>query len=193
MRYFTRDETRRFINAAQGTFLDLVKAGLYTGCRYGELGRLRAGDFNPDSGTVFVGKSKSGKARHVVLTAEGQKFFATLTAGRPSDALMLTREDGQPWGRSDHIFLTTRALACAGIAGASFHILRHTAASHMVMSGVPLNVVAQNLGHADTRMTERHYAHLSPSYVAETIRKFTPEFGLRKIPPLCRCGAGHEG
>lgn len=45
------------------------------------------------------------------------------------------------------------------------------------MSGVPLNVVAHNLGHADTRMTERHYSHLAPSYIAETIRKFAPEFG----------------
>ena len=38
------------------------------------------------------------------------------------------------------------------------------------MSGVPMGVIAAQLGHADTRMTERHYAHLSPSYVADTIR-----------------------
>jgi hypothetical protein len=44
------------------------------------LGRLRAGDLNLDSGTVFVGQSKSGKARHVVLTDEGQRFFESLTA-----------------------------------------------------------------------------------------------------------------
>jgi hypothetical protein len=45
------------------------------------------------------------------------------------------------------------------------------------MAGVPLNVVAHNLGHANTLMTERHYAHLAPSYLAETIRKFAPNFG----------------
>jgi intergrase/recombinase len=45
------------------------------------------------------------------------------------------------------------------------------------MSGVPLNVVAHNLGHADTRMTKKHYAHLAPSYLAETIRKFAPKYG----------------
>ena len=28
----------------------------------------------------------------------------------------------------------------------------------------------KNLGHADTRMTEKHYAHLSPLQVAATIR-----------------------
>jgi integrase len=71
----------------------------------------------------------------------------------------------------------TEACRAASIAGGSFHILRHTAASHLVMAGVPLNVVAHNLGHADTRMTEKHYAHLAPSYIAETIRKFAPDFG----------------
>jgi integrase len=177
LRYFTKDEVTRLINAAQGDFRDLVKAALFTGCRYGELGRLRAGDFNSDSGTVFVGQSKSGKARHVVLTDEGQRFFETLTVGRPGDALMLTHADGQPWRASNQFYLMAEACKAASITGGSFHILRHTAASHLVMSGVPLNVVAHNLGHADTRMTERHYSHLAPSYIAETIRIFAPEFG----------------
>jgi hypothetical protein len=47
----------------------------------------------------------------------------------------------------------------------------------MVMAGVPLNVVGHNLGYADTRMTEKHCAHLAPSYVAETIRRLVPSFG----------------
>ena len=39
-------------------------------------------------------------------------------------------------------------------------------------------VIAAQLGHADTRMTERHYAHMSPSYVAETIRASFPDLGI---------------
>jgi integrase len=177
LRYFTKAEVVRLINAAQGGFRALVKAALFTGCRYSELTRLRVGDFNPDSGTVFVGQSKSGKARHVVLTGEGQHFFEILTAGRHGDDLMLTRASGEPWGPSNATLLMSQACKAASITGGSFHILRHTAASHLVMAGVPLNVVAHNLGHADTRMTEKHYAHLAPSYVAETIRKFAPDFG----------------
>jgi integrase len=37
--------------------------------------------------------------------------------------------------------------------------------------------IAAQLGHADTRMTERHYAHLTPDYVAQTIRANFPELG----------------
>jgi integrase len=45
------------------------------------------------------------------------------------------------------------------------------------MNGVPLLVVAKNLGHADTRMVETHYGHLAPSYIADAIRAGAPRFG----------------
>ncbi len=41
-----------------------------------------------------------------------------------------------------------------------------------------MGVIAAQLGHADTRMTEKHYAHLAPSYVAQTIRANFPVLGL---------------
>jgi integrase len=53
---------------------------------------------------------------------------------------------------------------------------------------VPMAVIARQLGHADTRMTEKHYAHLAPSYVAQTIRENFPVLGIGKseMPPLER-------
>ena len=62
--------------------------------------------------------------------------------------------------------------------GVSLHTLRHTHGSHLAMNGVPMAVIAKQLGHADTRMTEKHYAHLAPSYVAQTIRANFPVLGL---------------
>jgi integrase len=46
------------------------------------------------------------------------------------------------------------------------------------MAGVPMGIIAEQLGHADTRMTEKHYAHLAPNYVAETIRANFPNLGI---------------
>lgn len=66
----------------------------------------------------------------------------------------------------------------------NFHGLRHTWASHAVMNGVPLLVVAKNLGHSDTRMVERHYGHLAPSYVADAIRAGAPRFGATKYKQI---------
>jgi len=48
------------------------------------------------------------------------------------------------------------------------------------MGGVPLIVVAKNLGHADTKMVEKHYGHLAPSYVADAIRAGAPRFGIER-------------
>jgi len=46
------------------------------------------------------------------------------------------------------------------------------------MRGVPMGVIAEQRGHADTRMTKKHYAHLAPSYVADTIRAHFPTLGI---------------
>src|SRR6516225_9086733 len=60
----------------------------------------------------------------------------------------------------------------------SFHGLRHTYASLALMNGVPMQVVSENLGHADTRMVERHYGHLAPSHKRDAIRAGAARFGL---------------
>jgi integrase len=62
----------------------------------------------------------------------------------------------------------------------SFHVLRHTHGSTLAMRGVPMGIIAEHLGHADTRMTEKHYAHLAPSYVADTIRAHFPNLGIAR-------------
>ncbi len=41
----------------------------------------------------------------------------------------------------------------AKIEGVTFHILRHTYASHALMAGMTIEVLAQQLGHKDTRIT----------------------------------------
>ena len=69
----------------------------------------------------------------------------------------------------------------------SFHILRHTWASLAAMNGTPLLVVAKNLGHADTRMVERHYGHLAPSFIADAIRAGAPRYRVKddkRVVPL---------
>jgi integrase len=179
VRYLTEAECVRLVNACPADFRPMVRAALLTGCRYGELVALRVADFNPDAGTLAVRASKSGKGRHVVLTHEGQEFFETIAAGRVSTDPMFPRPDGKPWGKSHQQRPLAFACKHAKIEPAvSFHVLRHTHGSTLAMRGVPLPVIARQLGHSDTRMTERHYAHLAPSYVADTIRASFPTLGI---------------
>ena len=192
IRYLTEPECVRLVNACEPTFRQLARAALLTGCRYGELAALRVADFNPDSGTLAVRESKSGKPRHVVLTEEGQTFFTEALAGRAANERIFLRDDGHPWGKSHQARPLARACRRAGIKPAvSFHVLRHTHGSQLAMAGVPIPVIAKQLGHADTRITERHYAHLGPSYVANAIRAGFPKLGIvppPKVVPMKRPG-----
>jgi integrase len=179
IRYLSVDEARRLVNACPQDFRRLVQGALLTGCRYSELTNLRCADFNTDSDTLIIQQAKSGKPRHVVLTSEGQALFIAWTAGRPANEHIFVRDDGQPWRKSHQQRPLVEASSIAKISPAvNFHVLRHTHASHLAMKGVGLSVIAAQLGHADTRMTERHYAHLAPSYVADTIRAHFPTLGI---------------
>ena len=180
IRYLSVAEAQRLINGCDPDFRLLVQAALETGARLGELVALQVHDFNPDTGTLAIRTSKSGKARHVVLTEEGAAFFKQVCAGRPGHATMLLRADGDPWGRAQQSPLMAVACKRAKITPSiNFHGLRHTWASLAAMAGVPLMVVAKNLGHRDTRMVEMHYGHLAPSYVADAIRAGAPRFGFK--------------
>ena len=132
---------------------------------------------------MVIPKSKSGTARHVVLTPEGADFFRQLSTGHEGAALLFRRGDGAVWAKSDQARPMRAACARARITPAvSFHALRHTWASLAAMNGVPLMVVAKNLGHADTRMVERHYGHLAPSYITDAIRGGAPRFASTDTP-----------
>ena len=127
----------------------------------------------------MVRTSKSGKPRSVRLTEEGKAFFERLTAGRAADELMLPhRRLGREWRKSEQDRPMRAACLHARIAPIGIHALRHTWASLSVMGGVPLLVVANNLGHADTRMVERHYGHLTASYMDEAVAEGAPRFGV---------------
>ncbi len=189
VRYLTNVECVRLVNACDSKFRLLVSGALYTACRYGELVRMQYRDFNADAGKVTVREGKGGKPRHVTLSREGVEFFRRQCAGREPGALMFARGDGSKWGTSQQIRRLGAACERAQISPAiTFHILRHTHASQLAMRGVPLAVIAAQLGHADTRISQRHYAHLAPDYVSETIRANLPELGLGEADNVVTIG-----
>jgi integrase len=182
-RYLTVEESRRLINACEGDFRQLVQGALTTGARYGQLAGLKVADFHRNVGTVDLRTRKGDGTERVhscVLTDEGKTLFGQLTAGRSRDEFIFRKADGTAWSKNDHTRLMATAVKAGKIKPAiSIHGLRHTWASLSVLAGMPLLVVAKNLGHADTRMAERHYGHLAPSFIADAIRQAAPTFGLK--------------
>jgi integrase len=176
----TTAEAKRLLNACPPDFRRLVEVALLTGCRYGELCALNAGDYDSESKTLLIADSKSGKPRRIPLTDEGHQLLEELTAGRESGVPILAKADGTRWSTSEQSRRIAAACAAANISPpVTFHAIRHSFASMLVERGTPLMFVATVLGHRDTRMVEKHYAHLAPSIVAKTIRKNLPTFGVQ--------------
>ena len=192
VRYLSTDESQRLINACEPDFRKLVKAALLTGARYGELIALRVEDYLADNGLIHIRESKSGKPRHVPLNDEGVMFFDTLTAGRSGNDRLFLRDDGEPWDAGHQQRRLEAAAKVVKLEDVSFHILRHSYGSALAMQGVPLPVIANALGHADTRTTERHYGHLSPSYVHDTVRRNLPKLGISGDAVVERFTAPHS-
>ena len=114
-----------------------------------------------------------------MLTDDGIALFDRHAAGKTGVAVVFARPDSDPWGPSHQHPRLREACNAAKIGPpASFHVLRHTYATHLLQAGASLPVIAADLGHTDTRMTERHYAHLVPSHVAQVIRATMPKLGL---------------
>jgi len=169
--WLTTEQSRRLINACSSDFRKIVHAALLTGARWGELRALQVRDYDARSNTIHITVSKADKPRRVPLTDDGSAAFESWTAGRPETALIFTDAEGEPWDSHDQVRRMASACAVAKIEPTvGFHVLRHSYASSLVQAGVSLAVVAEALGHADTRMVSKHYGHLSSSHIADAIR-----------------------
>lgn len=180
LRFLTANERQLLVNAASEEFRPLLIGALYTGSRYAPLTRMLVKDFNPEVGTIYIQRDKGEKDRHIVLQANAIAWFKMHTQGRDGGELMFRRkadlkrrtrvDGGLQWLQSDQQGQLEKACKAAKLDPLSFHELRHTYASDLTNKGVPLVFVAAQLGHADTRMVEKHYGHLCNSALAMTIR-----------------------
>jgi integrase len=183
LRYLELDEIPKFIDGCQyEPFKHLCQADILTGCRYEELAVMLASAFDSKINKVHIPTSKSGKERYIPLNDEGIAFFTRQAEGKKPTDLMFTHSDSRAWEHSQQTYHMNVAIEAAKIEHITFHGLRHTFASHLVMQGVPLLVVATLLGHSDTRMVEKHYGHLRQSYVDDTLRANLPAFGFTARP-----------
>ena len=171
VRFLSAEEARALIEAASPHLRPIIITALETGMRRGEILNLTWDDVDSKNGTLYVAEAKNGTPRHVPMSNRLRATLATLPrhirgnhifTGQPKIKKMRQiGKPGEPFRDVDTSF--ENACAKAGITGFRFHDLRHTAASHMVMAGVPMKTVGEILGHKTAAMTER-YSHLTPEH-----------------------------
>jgi site-specific recombinase XerD len=103
---------------------------------------------------------------------------------RPRDGgdLIFSNEDGSKLQPGQFHEVLWAAQKRAGLRRIKWHELRHTFASILASSGVPLFVLKSLLGHASIDMTER-YSHLATEHRATYAHLLSAAARHRRSPP----------
>jgi integrase len=176
LRYLTEAEYNRLIEAAKtietSPFLaEKIILSVHTGLRRGSLFHLRWDYVDFLNRVVRVPRTKSGRPHAFPLNSTVLTTLQALYTERIPDcpyvfAHATGRLVGEPVKDVKNGFHT--ALEIAEIKDFTWHDLRHTFASWLIMKGASLRSVAELLGHRGLRMVMR-YAHLSPAYLSAEV------------------------
>ena len=136
---------------------------------------------------LYIPKSKNGASRHIPLNAEALAAFQELyhrTSGE--GPIFVSTRGGERLLGPRHWF--EDAVRDAKIKNFTWHDLRHTFASRLVMTGVDLRTVAELMGHKRIQMTMR-YAHLAPAHKLAAVEKLSSYNSLNSYSSATESGA----
>lgn len=146
----------------------LVLTAILTGARKGELLELRWRDLDLEAGIARLAETKNGDRRTLILLHQVRDALAPYASSdRTRFVFGSVRARHQTPASIDTAW--REAVARAGLRDFRFHDLRHCCASYLAQAGVPLNVIAEVLGHRKLDMSRR-YAHLTTQTKAQAMR-----------------------
>lgn len=163
-RYLTPGELKAALESAPEWLRAPMAFAACTGVRRGEMLSLKWMDVDMKNRRLYLRETKNGALRILPIPEFALVVLRSLPSGKAGDPVFAGVDPAKLSVYSKRVF------SRLGIPDASFHTLRHTAASWLVMEGVDLYAVGQILGHKTPRMTQR-YAHLSPDYMAASVGK----------------------
>ena len=168
LRYLTKEEINKLLSVCDKYLYPIVFTALNTGMRKEEILSLRWNNVDLRNGYIYVEISKNGESRTIPMNDTLLSLFRKLFTERriDTDYVFVNPLTGTRLTDIKRSFHT--ALKKAGIKDFRFHDLRHTFASHLVMSGVDLTTVKELLGHKDIKMTLR-YSHLAPEHKQKAV------------------------
>lgn len=140
---------------------------VYYGCglRLNELIHVKVGDIDGARHTLRIHQGKGHKDRDVVLTDSVLRLLREYWLRYRSGEWLFYSSHivrGTPVSETSVQKAFRGAVKQAGITKpCSIHSLRHAYATHQLESGMPLNQLQQQMGHADIRTTQR-YLHWLP-------------------------------
>lgn len=156
LRFLEKDEIVKLLSYCHGHIKGIVIVALNTGMRKGEILGLKWRDVDIKRNILYLHDTKNGEKREVPIN-EQVKTVLIKTRKHPQSEYVFNYKGRRIADIKKAYFTAVRK---SGIKDFTFHDLRHTFASHLVMSGIDLNTVRELLGHKSLQMTLR-YSHLS--------------------------------
>lgn len=148
----THDQVEKLTAHASEQVRAAIWLALYTGCRRGEILKLRPADIGPDTILIRAGNTKTLKTRTVPIVGPARRWLEYVP-------LQITFEGLKTGFR--------RAREASGMPEVTFHDLRRSCGTLMIQAGVDLYVVSAILGHSTVTVTQKHYAHLQTDRMRE--------------------------
>lgn len=190
-RWLSDDELRRLCAVLDGhpnqRAANVVRLQLLTGARLGEVLTAKKQDFDLVRGVWRKPshQTKQKRTEHVPLSEQSATLLASvLERTDPSSPYLFPGNvPGQPLRDIKTFWSST--LRQAGIESYRRHDNRHTYASHLVSSGLSLEIVGRLMGHT-TATTTKRYAHLAD----DPLRAATELFGA-KMAAMHQKGLGN--
>lgn len=186
-RSLSLEQAKDFIAASAGTPLEAMWiAMLYLGLRPGEAAGLSWPDVDFERKTIHIWRAISRDENGAIILSEPKTTQSVRSLDAPGpvlDALRRHRleqkrhqlEIGEIWSNPEALIFTsptghaidpmvcrkefTKVVTAIGLDDWTPNELRHSAASLMSDAGMPIEQVADQLGHKDLRMLQKHYRH----------------------------------
>ena len=161
--------------AHEGVTLVATAIMVATGLRVGEVVSIRVSDVDLEQGVIRV-LGKGQRERQVYLTNEW--IIALVDALLSTREVLAIRHDcllfnhrGTPMSTSTLRLRLARAAESAGVPErVTPHMLRHSAATELIESGVDIRFVQRLLGHASLTTTEL-YTHVADSSLRRVVNE----------------------
>ncbi|WP_409049646.1 tyrosine-type recombinase/integrase [Serratia sp. BIGb0234] len=188
IRWLSREEANRLIECCSESIRPIVTFALVTGLRRSNIIDLEWNQVDMQRKVAWINpeNAKAGKAIGVALNDTACKVLRG-QIGKHSRWVFVhtkasTRSDGTKTAairkmRKDDNSAWRSSLKRAGITDFRFHDLRHTWASWLIQSGVPLSAL-QEMGGWESIEMVRRYAHLAPNHLTEHARKIDALLGV---------------
>lgn len=170
LRVITRDEFNRVYNTASEPLKPILITAYNTGMRRSEILNLKWENVNLAESYLRVEDTKNDEPRYIPMNKQLNETLKSVKYKSSGEYVFSRGEEPV------RCFKTAfdNAVKRSGVNRFTFHDLRHSFASNLVMKGVDITTVSELLGHKSIVMTKR-YSHPTPDHKKQAVNRLNAD------------------